>query len=94
MPYLMCPQPLVLQSLCCCLVAQSCLTLRDPTDCSTPGSPVLHYCQGFAQTHVHRVSDAIQPSHVTPFSSCPQSFPASGKSVTLGPLLNTLILHL
>ena len=32
-------------------------------DCSTPGFPVLHYLPGFAQTHVHRVSDAIQPSH-------------------------------
>ena len=39
----------------------------------------LHYLPELAQTHVHCVSDAIQPSHpVTPFSSCPQSFPASG----------------
>ena len=48
-------------------------------DCSTPGFPVLHYLPEFAQTHVHWVGDAIQPSHpVFPFSSCPQSFPASG----------------
>ena len=47
---------------CCCSVAQSCLTLCDPMDCSTPGFPVLHYFPEVAQTHVHRVSDAIQPS--------------------------------
>ena len=34
-----------------------------PTDCSTPGFPVLHYLPKFAQTHIHWVSDAIQPSH-------------------------------
>ena len=60
-------------------VAQSCLTLCDPMDCSTPGLPVHHQLLEFTQTHVHRVGDAIQPSHpVTPFSSCLQSFPASG----------------
>jgi len=48
-------------------------------DCSTPGFPVHHHLPEFAQTHVHSVSDAIQPSHpVVPFSSCLQSFPASG----------------
>ena len=47
----------------CCSVAQLCLTLLDPMDCSTPGFPVLHHLPEFAQTHVHRVSDAIQPSH-------------------------------
>ena len=47
-------------------------------DCSRPGFPVLHYLLEFAQTHVPWVGDAIQLSHpVTPFSSCPQSFPAS-----------------
>ena len=40
-------------------VAQSCLTLFEPMDCSTPGSPVYHKLPEFAQTHVHRVSDAI-----------------------------------
>ena len=59
-------------------VAQLCLTLCDPMDCSTPGLPVHHQLLELAQTHVHRVSDAIQPSSVLPFSSCPQSFPASG----------------
>ena len=57
-----------------------CSTLCDPTDYSTPGFPVLHYLQEFAQTHVHWVSDAIHSSCLLlpPFSSCPQSFPASG----------------
>ena len=53
--------------ICCCSVTKSCLTLCDPTDCSTPGSSVLHYLLEFAQIHVHRVNDAIQPSH--PLSS-------------------------
>ena len=44
-------------------VAQSCLTLRDPMNCSMPGLPVHHQLPEFTQTHVHRVSDAIQPSH-------------------------------
>ena len=43
-------------------VAQSCLTLRDPMDCSTPGLPVHHQLLEFTQTHVHWVSDANQPS--------------------------------
>ena len=46
-----------------CSVAQSCLTLCDPMDCSTPGFPVLHYLLELVQTHVHRDSDAIQQSH-------------------------------
>ena len=41
----------------------SCLTFCDPVDCSMPGFYVLHYLPEVAQTHVHRVSDAIQPSH-------------------------------
>ena len=48
-------------------VAQSCLTLCDPMNRSTPGLPVHHQPLEFTQTHVHRVSDAIQPSH--PLSS-------------------------
>ena len=53
----------------CCgfSVAQSCPTFCDPKDCSTPGFPVLHYLSGFAQTHVHWVGNAIQPSY--PLSS-------------------------
>ena len=49
--------------LCFCSVAQSCLTLWDPMDCSMPNFPVLCYLLEFAWTHVHWVSDAIQPSH-------------------------------
>ena len=48
---------------CYCSVAQLCLTLWDPMDCSTPGFPVLHYLLGLAQTHVHWVGDVIQTSH-------------------------------
>ena len=48
-------------------VTQSCLTLCDPMNRSTPGLPVHHQLPGFTQTHVHRVGDAIQPSH--PLSS-------------------------
>ena len=44
-------------------VAQSCLTLCDPMDCSTPGFTVHYQLLERAQTHVHRVGDAIQPSH-------------------------------
>ena len=48
-------------------VAQPCLTLCDPVDCSTPGFPVHHQLMELAQTHDHHVGDAIQPSH--PLSS-------------------------
>ena len=44
-------------------VAQSCLTLCDPMDYSMPGLPVHHQLLELAQTHVHHVGDAIQPSH-------------------------------
>ena len=55
-------------------VAQSCPPLCDPMDCSTPGLPVHHQLPEFTQTHVHRNSDAIQPSHLL-LSPVP---PASG----------------
>ena len=58
---------------------QSLPILCDPMDCSTPDFFVLQYLPEFAQTHVHWISDAIQPfvwSSVNPFSSCLQSFPA------------------
>ena len=51
----------------CCSVAKSCPTPCDPMNCSMPGFPVLHYLPEFAQTHVHWICDAIQPSH--PLSS-------------------------
>ena len=47
---------------------QSCLTLCDPMDCSTPGLPVHHQFLELTQTHVHKVSDAIQPSHLSSLS--------------------------
>ena len=50
-----------------CSVTQSCPTLCDPMNCSTPGLPVHHQLPEFTQTHVHRVGIAIQPSH--PLSS-------------------------
>ena len=65
-------------------VAQSSPTLCDPMNCSTPGLPVHHQLPEFTQTHVHRVSDAIQPSHplLSPSPPAPnpsqhQSFPMS-----------------
>ena len=56
----------------CCSIAKSHLTLCDPIYCSMPGFPVLHHLPEFA--HVHW---ATMSSSVVPFSSCPQSFPAS-----------------
>ena len=58
----------MVKMVCCCSVAQSCLTLHDPLDHSTPGFPMLHHLSEFAQTHVHWVTDVIQPSHPL---SCP-----------------------
>ena len=52
-----------INELLCCSVAQSCPTLCDPLDCRTPSFPVLHRLLELAQTHVHWISDAIQPSH-------------------------------
>ena len=52
-------------------VTQLCPTLCDLMDCSTPGYPVLHYLPELAQTHVHWVGDAIQPSHSLSSPSCP-----------------------
>ena len=58
-------------------------------DCSTSVFPVYHYLLKFAQTHIHRVGDAIQiSSSVVPFSSCPQSFLASG-SFPVGQLFHS-----
>ena len=61
-------------------VTQLCPTLCDPINCSTPGLPVHHQLLEFTPTHIHWVGDAIQPSHplLPPFSSWPQSLPASG----------------
>ena len=55
------------------LVTHSCPTLCDPMNHSTPGLPVHHQLPEFTQTHVHQVSDAIQPSHPrsSPFPPAP-----------------------
>ena len=54
--------------------------LCDPMNCSTPGPPVHHQLLEFTQTHVHQVSDAIQPSDPlsSPSPPAPKSFPTSG----------------
>ena len=56
--------------------AQSCPTLCNPMNRSTPGLPVHHQLLEFTQTHVHRVSDAIQPSHPPSFPSPPAPNPS------------------
>ena len=63
------------------LVAQSCPTLCDPMNRSTPGLPVHHQLPEFTQTHVHRVSDAIQPSHPRSSPSPPALNPAQHQSL-------------
>ena len=84
-------------------VAQSCPTLCDPMNHSTPGLPVHHHLPEFTQTHVHWVSDAIQPSHPGSFPPPPvpnpsqhQSFPVSqlftwgGQSIGVSALASVL----
>ena len=74
--------------ICCCSVTKACPILCDPMDCSTPGFLVLHYLLEFSQL---MSTESVMPSNilpsVTPFSSCPQSFPASDLS-------NDLALHI
>ena len=62
-------------------VAQSCLTLCDSMNRSTPGLPVHHQLPEFTQTHVHRVSDAIQPSHPLSSPSPPVPNPSLHQSL-------------
>ena len=62
-------------------VTQSCLTLLDPMNRSTPGLPVHHQLPEFTQTHVHRVTDAIQPSHPLSSSSPPAPNPSQHQSL-------------
>ena len=60
---------------CCCSVIKLSPALCSPMDCSTPGIPVLHYLPELAQTHVHWIGDAIQPSHpLSPPSPADLSF--------------------
>ena len=62
-------------------VDQSCSTLCDPMNCSTPGLPVRHQLPEFTETHVHRVSDAIQPSHPLSSPSPPAPNPSQHQSL-------------
>ena len=62
-------------------VAQSCPTLCDPMNRSTPGLSVHHQLPEFTQTHVHRVSDAIQPSHPLSSPSSPAPNPSQHQSL-------------
>ena len=62
-------------------VTQSCPTLCDPMNHSTPGLPVHHQLPDFTQTHVHRVSDAIQPSHPWSSPSPPAPNPSQHQSL-------------
>ena len=66
-------------------VAQSCPTLCDPMNRSTPGLPVHHQLPEFTQTHVRRVSDAIQPSH-------PRSSPSSPAQTILSFLFSWMFI--
>ena len=70
--FLSCPTLLYNTSCCCCSVAQSCPTLCDPMDCSTPGLPIPHHLPEFAQVHVHCIGDAVQLSH-PPMPSSPSA---------------------
>ena len=62
-------------------VAQSCPTLCDPINCSMPGLPVHHQFLEFTKTHVHRVGDAIQPSHPLSSPSPPAPNPSQHQSL-------------
>ena len=70
-------------------VAQSCLILCNPMDCSTPGFPVHHQLPELTQIHVHQVSDAMQPSHPLSFPS-PPTFNLS----SIGVFSNESVLHI
>ena len=65
-------------------VAQSCPTLCDPVNCSTPGLPVHPQLPEFIQTHVHRVGDAIQPFHLLSPPSPPAPNPSQHQSFPSG----------
>ena len=65
-------------------VTQSCPTLCDPMNRSTPGLPVHHQLLEFTQTHVYRVGDAIQPSHLLASPSPPAPNPSQHQSLFQG----------
>ena len=67
-------------------VAQPCLSLCDPMNHSTPGLPVHHQLLEFTQTHIHRVHDAIQPSHPLSSPSLPAPNPSQHQSFPMSQL--------
>ena len=69
-------------------VAQSCLTLCDPMNCSTPGLTVHHQLPEFTQTHVHQVGDAIQTSHPLSSPSPPAPNPSQHQSFPMSQLFS------
>ena len=75
------PSPALFSSVQFSSVAQSCPTLCDPMNRSTPGLPVHHHLPEFTQTHVHRVGDAIQTSHPLSSPSPPASNPSQHQSL-------------
>ena len=76
------------QSLCCWSkfnsAAQSCPTLWDPINRSTPGLPVHHQLPKFTQTHAHQVGDATQPSHLLSSPSPPAPNPSQHQGLFQG----------
>ena len=79
-------------ALCCRSVTLSCSTLCNPVDCSTSGFPVLHHLPEFAQTHVHRVNEAIQPYHPLSLPSPPALSLSQHLSIRI--FSNGLALHI
>ena len=73
---------------CGCLATQSCQTLCNPRDCSMPGFLVRHQLPQLAQTHVHRVGDAIEPSHPLSSPSPPTSVFLSIRGFSNEPFLH------
>ena len=69
-------------------VAQSCLTLCNPMNCSTPGLPVHHPFPEFTQTHVHQVGDSFQPSHPLSSPSPPAPSPSQHESFPVSQLIS------
>ena len=80
-PSLFCVLNSLLSEMIIISVAQLCPTLCDPMNLSTPGLPVHHQLPGFTQTHTHRVSDAIQPSHPLLSPSPPAPNPSQHQSL-------------
>ena len=76
-----CSTSLIISSVHFSSVAQLCPTLCNPMNCSTPGLPVHHQLPEFTQTHVHRVGDAIQPSHPLSSPSPPALIPSQHQSL-------------